>query len=43
MAKISEGVYFIQGRDDMIPDSHTYIIGEPSSIHPEGRDRPLVY
>ncbi|HNZ59191.1 MAG TPA: MBL fold metallo-hydrolase [Syntrophorhabdaceae bacterium] len=31
MAKISEGVYFIQGRDDMIPDSHTYIIGEPSS------------
>lgn len=31
MAKISEGVYFIQGRDDMIPDSHTYVIGEPSS------------
>lgn len=31
MAKISEGVYFIPGRDDMIPDSHTYIIGEPSS------------
>jgi glyoxylase-like metal-dependent hydrolase (beta-lactamase superfamily II) len=31
MAKIYEGVYFIQGRDDMIPDSHTYVIGEPSS------------
>ena len=31
MAKIREGVYFIQGMDDMIPDSHTYVIGEPGS------------
>lgn len=31
MAKIHEGVYFIQGRDDMIPDSHTYVIGDPLS------------
>ncbi|RPJ55079.1 MAG: MBL fold metallo-hydrolase, partial [Dehalococcoidia bacterium] len=31
MAKICEGVYFIRGMDDMIPDSHTYVIGEPSS------------
>ncbi|MFB3884731.1 MAG: MBL fold metallo-hydrolase [Thermodesulfobacteriota bacterium] len=31
MPKISEGVYFVQGQDEMIPDSHTYIIGDPSS------------
>jgi len=31
MSKISEGVYFIQGRDEMIPDSHVYIIGKPES------------
>ncbi len=37
MAKISEGVYFIEGQDDMIPDSHTYIIGDPSS-----RDLSLI-
>ena len=31
MAKIMEGVYFIHGQDEMIPDSHTYVIGSPSS------------
>jgi hydroxyacylglutathione hydrolase len=31
MAKISDGIYFIQGQDEFIPDSHVYVIGEPSS------------
>ena len=31
MTKVAEGVYFIEGRDDMIPDSHVYIIGKPGS------------
>lgn len=31
MSKIIDGVYFIVGRDEMIPDSHTYIIGDPLS------------
>jgi len=31
MAKIVEGVYFIQGQDEFIPDAHTYILGKPSS------------
>jgi hydroxyacylglutathione hydrolase len=31
MAKISEGLYFIPGQDDFIPDSHVYVIGEPGS------------
>ena len=31
MNQIAEGVVFIPGRDDLIPDSHTYIIGDPSS------------
>ncbi len=31
MKKIIDGLYFIAGRDEMIPDSHTYIIGDPSS------------
>lgn len=31
MPKITEGVYMIQGQDDFIPDSHTYIIGKPES------------
>ncbi len=31
MAKIKEGVYFIQGQDEMIPDSHTYVIGDPET------------
>jgi len=31
MVEVTEGVYFIQGQDDMIPDSHVYLIGLPSS------------
>jgi glyoxylase-like metal-dependent hydrolase (beta-lactamase superfamily II) len=31
MNKIIEGVYFIQGQDEFIPDSHVYIIGKPAS------------
>ncbi len=31
MAKIADGIYFIQGQDDFIPDSHVYIIGDPAS------------
>ena len=31
MAKIAEGVYFVPGQDEMIPDSHLYCLGEPSS------------
>jgi hydroxyacylglutathione hydrolase len=31
MTQVAEGVYFIRGRDDMIPDSHIYIIGKPGS------------
>ena len=31
MTQVTEGVYFIEGRDDMIPDSHVYIIGKPES------------
>ena len=31
MPKIKEGVYFIPGKDEFLPDSHTYILGEPSS------------
>jgi glyoxylase-like metal-dependent hydrolase (beta-lactamase superfamily II) len=31
MSNVTSGVYHIPGRDDMIPDSHTYVIGEPSS------------
>ena len=29
--KVSESVYFIQGQDEFIPDSHTYLLGEPGS------------
>jgi len=29
--KVSDGVYFIQGQDEFIPDSHTYVLGEPGS------------
>ena len=32
MTKITEGVYFIPGQDDFIPDSHVYVVGEPSSL-----------
>lgn len=31
MKQVAEGVLFIPGRDDLIPDSHTYIIGDPLS------------
>ncbi len=31
MAEITEGVYFIPGQDEFIPDSHTYVVGQPSS------------
>lgn len=31
MKQITKGVYFIQGQDEMIPDSHVYILGQPSS------------
>lgn len=31
MKQIREGVYFIQGQDEMIPDSHAYVIGKPST------------
>ncbi|MBW1798028.1 MAG: MBL fold metallo-hydrolase [Deltaproteobacteria bacterium] len=29
MHKVTEGVYFIQGQDEFIPDSHVYVIGKP--------------
>ena len=31
MKKLREDLYFIQGQDDMIPDSHCYLIGSPTS------------
>jgi glyoxylase-like metal-dependent hydrolase (beta-lactamase superfamily II) len=31
MAQVTEGVSFIPGQDDLIPDSHCYIIGDPAS------------
>jgi glyoxylase-like metal-dependent hydrolase (beta-lactamase superfamily II) len=31
MKQITEGVVFIQGQDEFIPDSHVYVIGHPSS------------
>ena len=31
MTEIIEGIWFFAGVDDMIPDSHVYVIGEPSS------------
>ena len=31
MKQIREDLYFIQGQDEMIPDSHCYLIGTPSS------------
>lgn len=37
MSKITDGIYFIPGRDEMIPDSHTYIVGQPGS-----RDLSLI-
>ncbi len=31
MPQMTEGVYFIPGQDEFIPDSHVYVIGKPSS------------
>ena len=31
MKQIAEGVFFIQGQDEMIPDSHVYVLGRPST------------
>ncbi|MDY6972020.1 MAG: MBL fold metallo-hydrolase [Thermodesulfobacteriota bacterium] len=31
MKQITKDVYFIQGQDEMIPDCHVYVIGDPSS------------
>ena len=31
MQQIKDGVYFIQGQDEFIPDSHAYVIGKPGS------------
>ena len=31
MPEVTEGVYFIAGQDEVIPDSHVYVLGEPSS------------
>ena len=31
MPEITKGIYFIPGQDEMIPDSHAYVIGLPSS------------
>lgn len=31
MDEVTEGVYFIPGQDEFIPDSHVYVVGEPSS------------
>jgi len=31
MPKITDGIHFIQGQDEFIPDSHVYIIGDPAS------------
>jgi len=31
MAKVTEGVHFIEGQDEFIPDSHVYVVGDLSS------------
>ncbi len=31
MSEVTEGVYFIQGQDEFIPDAHVYILGKPGS------------
>lgn len=31
MPEVTEGVYFIQGQDEFIPDAHVYILGKPGS------------
>lgn len=30
MVKVTDSLFFIPGQDEMIPDSHVYLIGEPS-------------
>jgi len=37
MVQIAEGIYLVPGQDEMIPDSHTYLVGLP-----ESRDFSLV-
>ena len=31
MKQVTEEIYFIKGQDEMIPDSHVFVIGQPSS------------
>jgi glyoxylase-like metal-dependent hydrolase (beta-lactamase superfamily II) len=31
MTRVTEGVYFIPGQDEFIPDSHAFVVGDPSS------------
>jgi len=31
MVKVTDTLFFIPGQDDMIPDSHVYLIGDPAS------------
>ena len=31
MSIVTKGVFFIQGQDEFLPDSHVYIVGEPDS------------
>jgi glyoxylase-like metal-dependent hydrolase (beta-lactamase superfamily II) len=31
MKQISDGVFFIPGQDEFIPDSHVYVVGKPAS------------
>ena len=37
MTEVAEGIQFIQGQDEFIPDAHTYVIGRPGS-----RDLSLI-
>jgi glyoxylase-like metal-dependent hydrolase (beta-lactamase superfamily II) len=31
MPKVTEGVFYIQGQDEFMPDAHAYVLGKPSS------------
>lgn len=31
MVKLNDSLFFISGQDDMIPDSHVYVLGDPAS------------
>ena len=31
MKQVAEGVFFVPGQDEFIPDSHTYVLGNPAS------------